>query len=82
MSVVVENKLDDTLICFMKGSPETIKDLCDPNYLPADYDEKLDKITQSGFRIIALAYRVLDDEEYGIKQNYQRGELERVSECS
>ena len=78
MSVVVENKLDDSLIWFMKGSPEAIKDLCDPNHLPLDFDERLDKITQTGFRTIALAYRVLDSKEYSKKENQKREELERV----
>lgn len=40
---------------FVKGAPESIRDICIPESLPSDYDELLNYYTHKGFRVIACA---------------------------
>lgn len=38
MSCVAKCNITKETFCFVKGSPEKIKELCDPSRLPLDYD--------------------------------------------
>jgi cation-transporting ATPase 13A2 len=78
MSVVVKNNLDDNVICFLKGSPEEVYNLCDPDKVPNDFNSQLDIIVSKGLRIIALAYRELDDFVYDPDNLPDREDLEKV----
>lgn len=60
MSVVVRNMADHTFRAYVKGSPEKIADLCNPETLPPDYLETLETYTRKGYRVIALAYKHLE----------------------
>ncbi|KAJ5263741.1 hypothetical protein N7478_011346 [Penicillium angulare] len=54
-SVVVRQFSDNGASFFVKGAPESIRDICIPQTLPSDYDELLNYYTHKGFRVIACA---------------------------
>ena len=60
MSVLVKNTNESFFKCFVKGSPEKIKKLCDPSTLPSDFNEKLENYTSKGFRVLAMGYKMID----------------------
>ena len=60
MSVLVKNTNESFFKCFVKGSPEKIKKLCDPSTLPLDFNEKLDNCTSKGYRVLAMGYKMID----------------------
>lgn len=49
-----------TGLVFAKGAPEVMVDVCDRSTLPENYDELLQHYTHSGFRVIACAYKRVD----------------------
>ncbi len=60
----ISYKIDDQKIDFIKGSPETILSKCilnDESY--KDINKQVDKWASEGFRTIALAYKINDDED-------------------
>jgi cation-transporting ATPase 13A3/4/5 len=64
MSVIIKNFADNSFRSFVKGSPERIKDLCDPSSLPSNFEEMLEIYTQNGYRVLGLATKKL------VKLNY------------
>ncbi|KAJ5693339.1 cation-transporting ATPase [Penicillium macrosclerotiorum] len=54
-SVVVRQFGDNGVSFFVKGAPESIKEICAPETLPSDYDEYLNYYTHKGYRVIACA---------------------------
>ncbi|KAJ5095152.1 cation-transporting ATPase [Penicillium argentinense] len=54
-SVVVRQFGDNGASFFVKGAPESIRDICVPESLPSDYDEFLSYYTHKGYRVIACA---------------------------
>ncbi|KAJ5641572.1 hypothetical protein N7490_005572 [Penicillium lividum] len=54
-SVVVRQFGDNGASFFVKGAPESIKEICVPETLPSDYDELLNYYTHKGYRVIACA---------------------------
>lgn len=60
MSVVVRTlgRAHMELLC--KGSPEMIRTLCQPSSVPANFANVLRSYTMRGFRVLALAHRILD----------------------
>jgi len=60
MSVLVKNTNESFFKCFVKGSPEKIKKLCDPSTLPLDFNEQLDNCTSKGYRVLAMGYKMID----------------------
>lgn len=59
MSVICRNEFDNKLRLFIKGSPEKISDLCEPNTLPRDFNQVMSSYTKDGYRVIAIAYKEL-----------------------
>lgn len=45
----------------MKGSPEAVRELL--NQVPTDYDEAVDRYNLLGYRVLALGFRELNNEE-------------------
>jgi cation-transporting ATPase 13A3/4/5 len=76
MSVVARNNLDNRYICFIKGSPEMIHELSDPDSIPEEYHEALEKYTNNGLRVIALGYKYLDDYDYKMASECYREDVE------
>ena len=61
MSVIVKNNLDGKHMCFIKGSPEKIYELSNPDSVPDEYFQALEKYTNNGLRVIGLGYKYLED---------------------
>ena len=60
MSVVVRALGSSFMELLCKGSPEKIRSLCVDKSIPADFTAVLRTYTIRGFRVLALAHRVLD----------------------
>ena len=60
MSVIVKNMLDGEFRSYVKGSPERIRELCNPSTLPENFDEILQIYTECGYRVLALATKGLN----------------------
>ena len=59
MSVVTKNVNEPYFKCFVKGSPEKIKELCKSNSLPPNFNEELNKCTSQGYRVLALGCKII-----------------------
>ena len=77
MSALVYNIYADKYMVYTKGSPEKIATLCDKNSIPDNYNDMLQKYTNNGYRIIALAYRYADTNNYQTFKNFRRSALEK-----
>ena len=77
MSVICKNYFDNKFRCFVKGSPEKIQELCDPQTMPGNYDEVLEQYTKEGFRVIGLATKPLPNLNYRKAMSIQRSEIEK-----
>lgn len=76
MSVVAQS--EDSLILLCKGAPETVASLCDPISIPGDFADRLQRYTQFGYRVLALATRYLNDKIAGDDvQKVERGKIEK-----
>ncbi|XP_041034738.1 probable cation-transporting ATPase 13A3 isoform X1 [Carcharodon carcharias] len=60
MSVVTRTLGERRLTAYMKGAPETVASLCKKETVPENFSEVLEKYTQQGLRVIALAHRKLE----------------------
>ena len=77
MSALVYNIYADKYMVYTKGSPEKIATLCDKDSIPDNYNDMLQKYTNNGYRIIALAYRYADTNNYQTFKNFRRSALEK-----
>ena len=61
MSTLVKNlNQQQKFTCYVKGSPEKIRELCQPKTIPADFNEQLNYYTCRGFRVLAMASKVIN----------------------
>lgn len=60
MSVVVRTLGSAHMELLCKGSPEMIRTLCLSTSVPDDFAKVLRSYTMRGFRVLALAHRILD----------------------
>jgi magnesium-transporting ATPase (P-type) len=74
MSCIVKDK-QGTYRIFCKGSAESVKAVCDPKSLPADFDRVQLGYSREGCYTLAFGSRLLTDEELAIVQ--RDGELDR-----
>ncbi|OWR54665.1 putative cation-transporting ATPase 13A3 isoform 2 [Danaus plexippus plexippus] len=58
-SVAVKLLGEDVVRLYCKGAPEMIRTLCRPETVPADLESVLSSYAEKGYRVIALASRVL-----------------------
>lgn len=58
-NLVVVGRPDGSMHVHAKGSPESILGLCEPDSIPVDVHDELDKYTRVGMRVLALATRRL-----------------------
>ena len=64
-------------LVFCKGSPEKIEAISEPNTIPSNFHSILDSYTEKGYRVIALATKVLPSNKSYIKiQRMERSEVE------
>jgi len=59
MSTIAKNISEENYICFCKGSPEKISELCQKKTLPDNFQEILTKYTSKGFRVLALSCKLM-----------------------
>lgn len=72
MSVLVEK--DGVKYVFTKGAPEVMLDICDPTTIPGNFEHLLHKYTHGGYRVIACAYKELNN-KVNVKM-LERGDAE------
>ena len=60
MSTLVENISLGTFTSYVKGSPEKIKELCQPKTIPSDFNEILNNYTSKGYRVLAMGTKVIN----------------------
>lgn len=63
MSVIVKNMNEDFFKIYCKGSPESVRDLCNDETIPENFDKVLSGFVKSGYRVLGLSYKL-------IKMNY------------
>lgn len=76
MSVVARNSYDDSLVGFIKGSPEKIEAIAFPESIPENFRKILQVYTQDGLRVLALAYKYLPDVTYASAKDLKRDDIE------
>jgi len=59
MSVIGKNINENFFKVFCKGSPEKIRELCDPSTIPESFDEILTNYTSKGYRVLGMAGKSL-----------------------
>jgi cation-transporting ATPase 13A2 len=62
-SVITYNHLDNSYRYFIKGAPEKIMQLCNPNSLPLNFSKELLNQTQNGYRVLACASKPLESHD-------------------
>ncbi|KAL1914669.1 uncharacterized protein VTP21DRAFT_8080 [Calcarisporiella thermophila] len=66
--------------CFVKGSFERIKQICDPDSIPGDYDEITSRLAMEGCYVLALGHRSMghiDSIGHDTIQGWTREEVEK-----
>ncbi|CAH1276951.1 ATP13A3 [Branchiostoma lanceolatum] len=77
MSVITRTLGSQNMVVYTKGAPETISQLCRPETIPLDFYEVLMTYTERGFRVIAFAWRPLEDKvKFLHTQRMSRHEIE------
>ncbi|KAL7752505.1 hypothetical protein RI367_002039 [Sorochytrium milnesiophthora] len=76
MTVLVKQLSDSALEIFTKGAPEVMRDICRPDSIPEDYDTLLMRLTQKGYRVIAVAAKTLPHTTFLKAQKLTRAEVE------
>ena len=59
MTVIGKNLNENFFKVFCKGSPEKIKELCNPTTIPENFDEILNNYTTKGYRVLGMAGKSL-----------------------
>ncbi|KAJ9123150.1 hypothetical protein QFC22_001343 [Naganishia vaughanmartiniae] len=76
MSVVVKRLKSSSMEIYVKGAPEVMQDICDPDTFPRDYDDMLSYYTRNGFRVIAIAGKSLEGMTWLKAQRMKREQAE------
>ncbi|XP_066997262.2 polyamine-transporting ATPase 13A3 [Anabrus simplex] len=77
MSVITRTLGAQNFVAFCKGSPEMIVSLSKPETVPADLVSTLHQYTVSGYRVIAMGYRVLEETSYHKVLRLMRDDVEK-----
>ncbi|MBR3673817.1 MAG: HAD-IC family P-type ATPase, partial [Clostridia bacterium] len=59
MSTLVKNLNQPNFVCYCKGSPEKIQELCQPKTIPSDFNEQLNNYTSRGYRVLAMGSKII-----------------------
>ncbi|XP_072442697.1 polyamine-transporting ATPase 13A2 isoform X5 [Chiloscyllium punctatum] len=62
MSVIVKKPGNLPIEAYLKGAPEMIASLCIKETVPADFSEMLRYYARDGYRVLALAYKILSQD--------------------
>ncbi|THH00161.1 hypothetical protein EW026_g2329 [Hermanssonia centrifuga] len=60
MSVIVKRLKSSSMEIYVKGAPEVMGEICEPDSFPDDYDDLLSYYTKRGYRVIAMAGKSLE----------------------
>ncbi|CAE6435987.1 unnamed protein product [Rhizoctonia solani] len=71
MSVVVKR-----MEIYVKGAPEVMGEICDPESFPGDYEDMLSYYTKHGYRVIALAGKSIEGLSWLRAQKMKREQAE------
>ncbi|KAK9469609.1 hypothetical protein V1512DRAFT_269183 [Lipomyces arxii] len=77
MSVVVKRLRDLDMQVFVKGAPEIMPQICDPDSFPRNYEELLQDYTHKGYRVIGVASKTLKRFSWFKAQKLKREEVEK-----
>ncbi|XP_043329287.1 probable cation-transporting ATPase 13A5 isoform X1 [Cervus canadensis] len=76
MSVVAQLVGEDQFHVYMKGAPEMLAQFCRPETVPKNFPKELRNYTVQGFRVIALAHKVLKMEKLSEVESLTREHVE------
>ncbi|KAG9018165.1 hypothetical protein FRB90_012009 [Tulasnella sp. 427] len=76
MSVIVKRLKSTSMEIYVKGAPEVMTDICDPDSFPADYADLLSYYTRRGYRVIAIAGKSMDGLSWLKAQRMKREQAE------
>ncbi|XP_018422483.1 PREDICTED: probable cation-transporting ATPase 13A4 [Nanorana parkeri] len=76
MSVVTQILNGDEYAVYMKGAPEMVASFCKPDTVPINFTEELELYTKQGFRVLGLAYKLLEKNESQRIKDLKRDEVE------
>ncbi|CAK9294972.1 unnamed protein product [Gordionus sp. m RMFG-2023] len=74
MSIICNVYGTDYFEVYCKGSPEKLHDMCVPHSIPENYHKEYESHAAQGYRILAFAFKYLDD--------YKLADMESVKELS
>ncbi|KAG5440200.1 hypothetical protein PCANB_001769 [Pneumocystis canis] len=77
MSVIVKEFNSPDMQVYLKGAPEIMKNVCNLDSLPDNYEEILFYYTSRGFRVIACAMKTLPGASWIKTQKMSREEIEK-----
>lgn len=77
MSVMIRRLSNNSMKIYTKGAPEVIKQICRPETLPDEFDAVLHEYSSEGFRVIALAGKVMHDLSWLKSQKLERTVVEQ-----
>ncbi|XP_075970518.1 polyamine-transporting ATPase 13A3-like isoform X2 [Anticarsia gemmatalis] len=60
MGVIARVLGQPQMVYFVKGAPEKVASMCNPETLPENFSSVLNEYTSNGFRVIGLAHKKLD----------------------
>ncbi len=75
MSTIVQDPNKKIWYSFTKGAPEKMLKICRKQTLPSDYSSIMESLAIQGFRILALAYKIIEVDE-GLLKTMKRNFIE------
>ncbi|KAF8590974.1 Ca-transporting ATPase [Ramaria rubella] len=76
MSVIVKRLKSSSMEIYVKGAPDNMNEICDPESFPRDYDDLLSYYTNRGFRVIAIAGKSIEGLSWLKAQRMKREQAE------
>lgn len=80
MSVAVLDTYTNKVHIFVKGAYEKIKDLCNADSIPHDYDSATAGLARQGCYVLALAHREIDLEKVGGIEGFRNWDRDQMEE--
>ncbi|KAK7208376.1 P-type ATPase-like protein [Myxozyma melibiosi] len=77
MSVVVKRYRDSDMQVYVKGAPEILPQICNPDSFPEDYEQTLESYTHRGYRVIGIATKTLPNMSWYKAQKLKREDVEK-----
>ncbi|PIN91807.1 hypothetical protein AB205_0172520 [Aquarana catesbeiana] len=76
MSVITQEIGQDNHVVYMKGAPEMVIQFCREDSVPKGFSSELQFYTMKGFRVIGLAYKVLEEVKPRSNSSFIREDVE------